>query len=994
MDARTHAAQAANDAAGERKEEAEGTAQEKSTTRKVAEKAGSVVSVVSGYRYYKRATESFVRSVKMPFVQRSYKVARDQAKDLKSKPIYIGDDEIPDHIIRKSWLAHLLVLMTVGPAGILSFYYFVGSLGLWLVHGVAIGQGNPGLIPGLLFSLFAAPRTYVSFKSFQFFSQIKREKGIDGYAVIIARQVARIGARKRLLASILAFVLVSMVGFAGTALAADGPNTGNAAFDQHVVTLSQVGPTKDFGETMINWIAFGSPDGERSDYSLLSRVAYTLSGISLLIMVYLAGLGGLNFVIHTGSKGIPGGQIISSFWMPIRIATATLLLVPYPGGTGYSTLHYGVISFAKSGSAYGSFLAAEILDYIGTNGVYHTTSPGGGTAVVHSLILSEMCQAYVNTTENLSPGDPGYIFTNYNSDKYVVSYDRTPKGFLSFGNANFCGGFKYSGLTELGSFFHKTSKAANSPIQNTPIYGVIMGESNESQKAKEATASDLVLAYVEKTLRPKAAAIAQKLMTDQNALDQLKASDGDQQASFDSARRKADDDSWTVGHEIESLVSEYNIQMQKILSAAVLEAASNQKTNVTGDTVGKWTDEIKDVGWPAFGMIFWHTSQHQKQINELTSRFRPSIELPKSSDGYENDERWAILQGRLSNAQKTAADNQKTFDPDLSSLVTAGDLDGTRVIAKVERWIADWLSSMIVPTSEDANIVTRLQSTGYTMITASEGLIWASIGLSALSDGKRAAAKQAIDGAADTVSGIPIVGKFAGGVLKATAAAATKFATTFAYRFIKEAISYLRILIIPVLFAGFTLGVVLPAIPAMFWLLGVISYLLFFVQCLLVSTFWLAAHGTAEGQGWGSEHTRQGYLLMFGLFINPVLRVAGFGAMLLVLMPVGTLTQWMFNYQFGVSSQHGVATPLMLAGGIIITTVFAYSACVRIFALPSELYEHGLRWINGGQEVTGDHASEGSSRSFIAIATSKMAPVHGSGLHAAPVPTEPSVKNT
>lgn len=982
MDARNNAPTASNDAvAGQQGKPENPAAHSKSRTRTAGSKAAGAVSVISGYRYYKRAGASLVRSAKMPYVQKSINDAKQQYKDLRSEPVMLESAELPDEIVRKSLLAHLLVLLIVAPAGIMAFYYFVSCLGLWVRHNHGITDGNFGLVSGLLFSLYALPRSYVSYKSWRFFSQVAKERNLSGYWPTVRERLLRLRGNKPVLTAAAAFTAVLMLGFAGTAMAADSFNTGNPEFDQHVMTLSQVGSTKDFGETMINWIAHGSPEGSRADHSLLSRVAFTLSGISLIIMVFLAGLGGLNFTIHTANKGIPGGQIISSFWMPIRVATATILLVPFPGGTGYSTLHYGVIEIAKSGSAYGSFMAGEILDYIGTNGVYQTTAPGGGTAVVHSLVLGELCRAYIHANEKLNPGDAGSIEIVVKNNK--ITYDRTKKGTTSRARSEFCGGLSFP---EFNKSWGNTAKATNTPLNTNPIYEIITGSSGEDQADKQSTASHLVIAYIEKTVIPNARIIAGKLMNDQAALEQLKSSGGVNQSGFDQARRTADDSAAGVGHDIDKLVNEYNTQVQQILAAAALEASGKEwdkKGWFKTPEVGKWTDEIKETGWPAFGMIFWHASQHQKQINLITTKFKPNIILPIATDGYDKDERWQILQGRLSTAQKTAADITTGFDPDLSSLVVAGDLDGTRVLARAERFFTQWISSLIIPTSEDANMVTRLQSTGSKMMASVESLIFGYITAKATVESMKITSETMLDGAESAISGFPVLGKITGGVAKIVKGPAKGF-VNWLYHVFKGILSYFIFLLIPILFAGFTLGVVLPAIPTMFWLLGVISYLLFFVQCLIVSTFWLAAHGTAEGQGWGSEHTRQGYLLMLGLFLNPVLRVAGFGAMLLVLMPVGVLTQWMMNYQLGIASTHGVATPLTLVGGLIITTVFAYSACVRIFALPSELYEHGLRWINGGQEVTGDSASEQGSRTFIAVATRGMTP--GTSASGSPLP--------
>lgn len=209
-----------------------------------------------------------------------------------------------------------------------------------------------------------------------------------------------------------------------------------------------------------------------------------------------------------------------------------------------------------------------------------------------------------------------------------------------------------------------------------------------------------------------------------------------------------------------------------------------------------------------------------------------------------------------------------------------------------------------------------------------------------------------------------ITGSITGAAAAVTGSAGLK-TVVFAGNLMKRYGEFMSQLIVPLLIAGFALAVVLPAIPLFFWLMGVISWMLFFVECLLVSPMWLAAHGTAEKDGWGSEHTRQGYMLMIGLYLNPILRVAGFFAIFLVLIPLGRMTGWLSEYLTGVASSAWLS-PAIMVGAAVILAVFAYSAAVRVFSLPNELFERGLRWINGGQEVTGDSSSEQQNRTIIA----------------------------
>ncbi len=145
-------------------------------------------------------------------------------------------------------------------------------------------------------------------------------------------------------------------------------------------------------------------------------------------------------------------------------------------------------------------------------------------------------------------------------------------------------------------------------------------------------------------------------------------------------------------------------------------------------------------------------------------------------------------------------------------------------------------------------------------------------------------AERAHRDAVGAATAVPMVGA-ATGLAASVGAFLLSTPASFAANLGVGYMKFVSTLVVPLMIAGFALAVVLPTIPLFFWLMGVVSWMLFFVECLLVSPSWLAAHGTAEKDGWGSEHTRQGYMLMIGLWLNPILRVAGFFAIFLVLIP-------------------------------------------------------------------------------------------------------------
>lgn len=773
------------------------------------------------------------------------------------------------------------------------------------------------------------------------------------------------------LAFILLFALIGPV-YAGEV------SIGDKSFDNEVAALSELESTADFGQQIINWIAYGHPkgmegiSGSTGDGTLLGHLAFTLSAISLIVMAALAALGGINYTIHTANRGMPGGQIISSFWMPIRISVATILLVPIAGGVGYSTIHLGVIKVAEMGSAHAGFLAGQALDYIGTKGVYSPPRPGGGSQVVNGLLLSELCKQYVNANENLDESNGVY------SERIgrLIKYEKKPKGFMRTGwmeKENYCGAMTFTGENALPGALGPLGNRATGQQVAKLLATEPPKDMDELIRPKYDLNEDEVgselATYVDDVIRPKVADIAAKLMSDQEALASLietgSGQSSAQEDAFKSAQLQAHASLAAQSDSINSLISEYNEYVHEKLVADALAISSGN---------GEWVEEIKEAGWPAFGMIFWHASQLQKKINERMKAYFPIVTKPHPSDGYEDDERWHILVARLYDAQAKASKKNPEEDFNLESLVDAGDPNW--VTSGGQRWLARFFARIfIIPTADDANAVTRLQSTGYTILGLSEMAVFGTIAVKSFAAGAEMSAQAVGRGMTAQTDGwvkwVPFAGNVAQGAATVAEAAFIGMATGIKTA-IFELVKYFRFLLGPVIIAGFALAIVLPTIPAMFWLLGVISYMLFFVQCLLVSTFWLAAHGTAEGQGWGSEHTRQGYLLMLGLYLSPILRVAGFAAMLLVIMPVGVLMQWMLNYVLGVAATNIVMSPFMTIGSLIIVTIFAYSAFVRIFALPSELFEHGLRWINGGQEVTGDSHAEGHSRILIAQFSSQF----------------------
>lgn len=721
--------------------------------------------------------------------------------------------------------------------------------------------------------------------------------------------------------------------------------------------ISTFNITSDLGAQILYWIAYGTTTPAWGNVSLMSTVSYTMNILALIVMAWLMVIGGATFVIQTANKGTPGGQVISSFWMPIRISTATILLIPLT--SGFSTLQYGVITIAEKGNSHANYLVSHVIDYLYDNGVYRSPALESGGSQITTWLMNELCMQYINN------------YTGTNTISYDVKTTTIPQDADGINSVVLQ--YKYNES--------KNNPTANDPrinycgavsfsipnIQGIQGFFADKGDTTAAKTAGPALVTTEMAKVVENT-RSKVAKIAEKLLHDQAALKNLQTYGQSQQSAFEQARSEVAGVVQGTGSDLASVIRDYDSDTRQVLSKVVNQLnASKPSSSSSSGTVGSWASQIKAAGWPAFGAMFWTVNVNQGEINKLASSLKITVTPPSPDSEWSKDERFVEVASRVNGAVKAYKATNPQLSPgtfDLMAIKDAGRegkgfIDAAKSI--VYSGFASVIKSAMFKNSDD-DLILNMQYFGSAISTFAESVYWAKIFVSAV---VQAGADTAIEGAKSVNNSF-----FGLGNLLGEFTYPSMFAAKTVYYAMKGIGDFLGQLLVPLVIVGFTLAVVLPAIPLIQWLAGVISWMLFYTECLLVSPMWLAAHGTAEKEGWGSEHTRQGYMLMIGLYLNPILRVAGFSAIFLCMKPVGTLVSIMFDYMNGVVIT-GFMFLFITLGSLVLCAVFCYSAFVRIFSLPSELFERGLRWINGGQEVTGDSESERTTRSYVAAFSSK-----------------------
>lgn len=727
---------------------------------------------------------------------------------------------------------------------------------------------------------------------------------------------------------------------------------------------------QDFGQKVINWASYGTDTPVYGEPSLASTISRTLNFIALAMMAWLTVLGAATYVIQSANKGIPGGQVISSFWAPIRVSFAVLMLVPLT--SGFSTLQYGVITVAEKGNATANMLMKAGLDYLYDYGVYKPPLIPDGRTVMISLIRSEVCKQYINSytnTQTVRQNEPKAIqLEDRIVSRITYAYKEAPSQMEAQNNPrnDYCGSVAFSiGHDSQDDDRFVSANTFHDTDEYTAHYGGPPLIAAEQVKVLAAA-------------RVSAEKIAKTLLSDESALRNLQAT-GNGQSTYEKAVNELNGTIGGLGTDLNTALREFNVANQKTIASAVNKI--NDQRNKNDKTDGGWREQTIAMGWPALGSIFWQINIQQSEINKLASSMEAVITNPSLDDEWLADDRFLDVLARVDGLQKAyvaqhpssqsvpQSDDNKSFMqpaviPSLSSIADAGAegdgwIDNTKSV--VYAAVAGTMRSAMYKNSPD-DLIINMQYFGSAVGTTAEGLFWAKAIATATVKTIQKAVKDDDGDASKDQSWFS--GKLAW-VMKKIASPAVFFG--YLWDEISGLINYLLIAMIIV---GFTLGIVLPTIPLTQWLMGVISWMLFFVECLLVSPMWMAAHGTAEKEGWGSEHTRQGYMLMIGLFLNPILRVAGFFMIFLLLRPVAWMTAWFFDYVQGVIVS-GFTLFFFIFGGVIVAAIFGHGALVRLFGLPSEVFERGLRWINGGQEVTGDSGAEKEVRSNYAAFVGK-----------------------
>lgn len=196
-------------------------------------------------------------------------------------------------------------------------------------------------------------------------------------------------------------------------------------------------------------------------------------------------------------------------------------------------------------------------------------------------------------------------------------------------------------------------------------------------------------------------------------------------------------------------------------------------------------------------------------------------------------------------------------------------------------------------TGERYDPMIALQHTGHTLVAIGEiGSISAII--------SRAIGKGVLKGYDGSIAG-KTTGLFGSDGLTEAGVVVVEYITTY----LLAAMNYLFLV-------GLALAYYLPALPFIYWINGIVSWILSILVNISASPLWATAHAMPGGEGWVG-HGRQGYLMLITSAVRPMLMIIGLVAGILVTRELMGLVSIMFSWyiESSYSTDNGITRGLV-----------------------------------------------------------------------------------
>ncbi|MDK9605888.1 DotA/TraY family protein [Lelliottia wanjuensis] len=370
------------------------------------------------------------------------------------------------------------------------------------------------------------------------------------------------------------------------------------------------------------------------------------------------------------------------------------------------------------------------------------------------------------------------------------------------------------------------------------------------------------------------------------------------------------------------------IQQAAAAYETTVNSALNQ-LNYKDSLQSQLTTQLKNYGWLALG-AWYNTFATANSKTNAVANAAPVTSGPglhgETGTGDLYHQVFTAYRAQMQNSPYTAPLGSQTAKDDAAAL-NATDPDAVFVsfykspMQKITNSIATWKFGTEANFSDQINPLIKMQIIGdYTLGAAETAMTAYTLTLAAASTADNS-----------------VMGKIGGLLLINPGAVVKDVLTELAPPFY-----FLMLLLFAV---GFSLAVFLPAVPFLYWMVGVFNWLVSVMVGCAAGPMWSATHlGAEEDKGSRSAY---GYIFLIDMMLRPSLMVLGFFFASVAVMAGGTLLNLLFGSALANANADSIIGLVKMVGWLLIYARIATFGVTRVFGLQATLADYVIVFLGG-----------------------------------------------
>jgi len=407
------------------------------------------------------------------------------------------------------------------------------------------------------------------------------------------------------------------------------------------------------------------------------------------------------------------------------------------------------------------------------------------------------------------------------------------------------------------------------------------------------------------------------------ALDTMQSTlDAAAQAYVDAYLSRRDQDTGTLSD------PETTIQNAAAAYETTVNNALNQ-LNYKDSLQSQLTTQLKTYGWISLGAWYNTFATANSKTNEVANAAPVTSGASLHGETGTGDlyhQVFTAYRSQVQNSTYTAPLGSQTAKDDGAAL-NATDPDAVFVsfykspMQKITNSIAIWKVGTEASFSEQVNPLIKMQTIGDYTLGATE----------------TALAAYTLTLAAASTADNSVLGKI-GGLLFVNPGAVVKDVLTE----LSPPFYFVMLLLFAV---GFSLAVFLPAVPFLYWMVGVFNWLVSVMVGCAAGPMWSATHlGAEEDKGSRSAY---GYIFLIDMMLRPSLMVLGFFFASVAVMAGGTLLNMLFGAALANANADSIIGLVKMIGWLLIYARIATFGVTRVFGLQATLADYVITFLGG-----------------------------------------------